>query len=74
MSYPGNFPIVFDDRTVENDNGKEGYIKADQLYYFQKESLEYEVIGRIKPDIFNLLIEFIEDSDFELVDITDNLE
>lgn len=74
MSYPGNFPIVFDDRTVENDNGKEGYIKADQLYYFQKDSLEYEVIGRIKPDIFNLLIEFIEESDFDLVDITDNLE
>ena len=74
MSYPGNFPVVFEDRIVENDNEREGYIKADQLYYFQKDSLDYEVIGRIKPDIFNLLMEFIEESDFDLIDITDNLE
>ena len=32
--YPANFPIVFDDRFVKNNNGKEGYIKANQLYYF----------------------------------------
>lgn len=74
MSYQGNFPIVFDDRVVKNDNKKNGYIKADQLYYFQKDALEYDVIGKIKPDIFNLLLEFIEESDFELVDITDNLK
>lgn len=74
MSYPGNFPIVFDDRIVENDNEREGYIKADQLYYFQKDSLDYEVIGQIKPEVFNLLMEFIEESDFELIDITDNLK
>lgn len=72
--YPGNFPIVFGDRVVKDDNGRNGYIKADQLYYFQKDKLDYEVIGNLKPEIFNLLIQFIEESDFELVDIIDNLE
>ena len=74
ISYPGNFPIVLEDRIVENDNGKEGYIKADQLYYFQKDKIRYDVIGKLEPDIFNLLIEFIEESDFDLIDITDNLK
>lgn len=71
--YPGNFPIALDDRDVENDNGKEGYIKTDQLYYFKKEFLDYKVIGSLKPEIFNLVLEFIEESDFEIYDVVDNL-
>lgn len=72
--YPANFPIVFEDRVVQDDNGKDGYIKADQLYYFQKDNIEYEVKGHLEPEIFNLLIDFIEESDFEIVDIIDNLQ
>ena len=53
--YPANSPIVFDDRFVKNNNGKEGYIKADQLYYFRKDIIDYEVIGHLDVDIFNLL-------------------
>lgn len=71
--YPANFPIEFDDRVVQDDNGKSGYIKADQLYYFQKDNIKYEVKGHLQPEIFNLLIEFIQGSDFEIVDIIDNL-
>ena len=75
MKYPGNFPIVIDDENMisANANSKDGYIKADQLYYFNKSKIRYRVIGNIKPDIFDLLLEFIEESDFELVDILDNL-
>ena len=71
--YPANFPIAIDDRYFTNDNGKEGYIKADQLYYFRKDNIKYKVIGYIIPEILNLLLEFIETSDFDLIDITDNL-
>ena len=39
---------------------KDGYIKADQFYFFQKANLEYRVIGRLKDDILLLLFEFIE--------------
>lgn len=71
--YPGNFPIVLDDRVVENDNGKSGYIKADQLYYFQRDTIEFDTIGYLKPEILDLLLEFLEESDFDIVDIVDNL-
>ncbi len=71
--YPGNFPIVLDDRVVKDDNGKSGDIKADQLYYFQRDNIEYDTIGYLKPDILDLLLEFLEESDFEIVDIVDNL-
>lgn len=71
--YPGNFPIVENDRVVENDNGKAGYIKTDQLYYFQRDSIEFETIGYLKDDILNLLLEFLEEANFDIVNIVDNL-
>ena len=40
---------------VKNNNGKEGYIKVNQLYYFRKDIIDYEVIGHLDVDIFNLL-------------------
>ena len=42
-------------------------------YYFSKDKISYMVIGNMKSDIFNLLIDYIEESDFEIVDIVDNL-
>ena len=73
LNYPGNFPVANDDTITNPDNGKDGYLKTDQLYYFNKAKIEYEVIGYIKPDILNLIFEFIEDSEFPLSEIVDNL-
>ena len=73
LSYPGNFPISNDDTVTNPDNGESGYVKADQLYYFNKSKISYQIIGSIKPDILELLFELIEESDFEIVRITDNL-
>ena len=61
MKYPGNFPIVAEDLDVCGGNDKSGYIKAEQFYYFNKDTIDYAVIGYLKPEIFNLLIEFIQD-------------
>jgi hypothetical protein len=47
LSYPGNFPIVPEDCDSIQGNDKSGYIKADQLYYFNKEKIQYVVIGRL---------------------------
>lgn len=73
LSYMGNFPIAHDDTNTNPHNNKDGYVKMDQLYYFNKEKISYTVIGSVKPEIFNMLIEFLEESDFELFDIIDNL-
>lgn len=73
LSYSGNFAITSNATVTDPHNNKDGYIKADQLYYFAKDKISYRVIGQIKEDVFNDLISFIENGDFELLDIVDNL-
>lgn len=73
LSYPGNFPISHNDTVTIPDDGKNGFVKADQLYYFSKENIDYNIIGEMKQDKFNELLDFIENSNFELLDIVDNL-
>ena len=76
MSYPANFPIVSDDTDVPGGNKRDGYVKADQFYFFRKDKIEFRVIGRINDDIFQLLQEFIEElseQGVEFIPILDNL-
>lgn len=73
LSYPGNFPIVNEDTNTVPDNGKSGYIKTDQVYFFNKNKIQYTVIGNIQPDILDLVLEFIRISDFKVIPILDNL-
>ena len=73
LSYPGNFPIANDDTVTNPHNSKSGYVKMDQLYYFKKDKLQFIIIGSMKPDILELLLEFLEESEFEIFDIIDNL-
>ena len=73
LSYPGNFPISHNDTDTNPDDGKDGFVKADQLYYFSKDKIDYNIIGDMKQDKFNELMEYIENSDFELLEIVDNI-
>lgn len=73
LNYPGNFPIAHDDTVTNPHNDKNGYVKADQMYYFNKDKIEYKVIGNILPDILNMIFEYIETSNFEIINIIDNL-
>lgn len=62
MKYDGNFPITPEEQDIEDGgNGKDACIKAEQFYYFSKDKIKYQVIGRLEEDVFNLLIEFIEE-------------
>ena len=78
LSYPGNYPLTANDVVTNPNNGRESYIKTDQLYYFKKESLDYRVLGFVKPDVLDLIFKFINESvkngDFEFEEITDNIE
>jgi len=73
LAFPGNFPIVNDDTHTTPDNGKDGYLKTDQLYYFKKDKISYQIIGYMKPDIFQLVLEFVSAGEFKIRAITDNL-
>lgn len=62
MKYDGNFPITPDEQDIEDGgNGKAACIKAEQFYYFNKDKIKYQVLGRLDEEVFNLLIEFIEE-------------
>lgn len=75
--YAGNFPIAKEDKIVnpnKNDN-RDGYVKADQLFYFDKRKIRYIHLGRIDSDIFDLIIEFMEelkDNGIKVKQILDN--
>lgn len=40
-------------------NGNDGYIKADELYYFKKENIEYKVIAHMKDEFLGELVKLI---------------
>ena len=73
LNYPGNFEIKHKDSSVVKTNTKDGYIKAEQLYYFNRDKTDYLIIGKLNTDVFNRLIHFIENLDIPLEHITDNL-
>jgi hypothetical protein len=74
LGYPGNIEILDSDRVVPDGNNRDGYIKAEQFYYFDKEKLDYQVIGNVTVEFFNLLIAFINELDIPIEHIIDNLE
>ena len=73
LSFPGNFEIIHTDSTIPRGNTKDGYVKAEQLYYFNRDKITYTVIGRLHQDIFNRLVRFIESLEVPLEHVTDNL-
>ena len=72
LRFPGNFEYSSDHENIKNGHGKDGYIKADQLYYFDSSTIDYYVIGNITPELFNQLIDFISKLE-NIEQITDNL-
>ncbi len=73
LSYPGNFEIKNKDEKVIDGNSNDGYVKAEQIYYFDTSITEFRVIGMVTPEFFNDLIEFINNLKIDLEHITDNL-
>ena len=73
LKFPGNFPIKAEDKNIPNSRlNVDGYIKAEQFYYFSKEKTNYIVIGELSKVVFNVLIEFIQGLD-SIQEIIDNL-
>jgi len=48
LGYPGNFEITHEDSSVVGGNTKDGYVKAEQLYYFNKRKIDYTIIENLE--------------------------
>lgn len=59
LRYKENLGITSDDIQSNTKNGKDGYIKADQLYYFDKSKIDYYVFASISGDLLDDLIKLI---------------
>lgn len=65
LSRKENLEITSDDIESENTNGKNGYIKADQLFYFDKSKLDYYVFAQVTPELLDELIRLIIELRYE---------
>ena len=73
LSSPGNYEIKNTDTVTNPDNGKDGFVKADQLYLFNKGKIDYVTIGTVMSDVMDSLLKFINNGEFGIEQITDNL-
>lgn len=79
----GNFPISPDDKIMDvskNKDNRYSYVEADQFFYFDKNKIKYIHLGIIDPDIYSLIVDFIEElsengiSIKQIVDKTSRIE
>ena len=59
LRFVENLPIKEKFISGEKINSKDGYIKADQLYYFDKELIEYKVIAHMEQELLEELVQLI---------------
>lgn len=59
MRYKENLLIKEDSINGDNINKKEGFIKADQLYYFDKNEIEYKTIATMDSELLDELSQLI---------------
>ena len=60
MRFIENLFISSENMIVEKSNGKDAYIKADQLYYFDKTKTDYIVIGKAEQSVIEELMDLLE--------------
>lgn len=59
LRYEENLGVTSEDIISNIANDNEGYIKADQLYYFDKETINYYVLATLSPELLDELIQLI---------------
>lgn len=74
--YPKNMLVEFSDAQIKNSNKLDGFIKVNQLYYFQRENIKYIKIGKLNKKTLNKLLNLIEinDNNGDLISNYNNLK
>lgn len=76
LRYEENLEVKTKLKSKNKTNNKSGFIKADQLYYFDKEKIEYYILGHLSKQLLNELMSLIFslDKKEKLKIITTNIE
>ena len=76
LRFKENLEITEEIIANKHGNNRTGYIKADQLYYFDKNKVEYYVFGHLNPDLLDELLQLILvlNDEGKLKIVTTNLE
>lgn len=59
LKYKQNLPVIEKYISGEKINSKAGYIKANYLYYFDKNEIEYQVIAHMDDELLDELMQLI---------------
>ena len=59
LKIKSNLEIVPNKIKGRNVNNKTGYIRADDLFYFKKDKIDYKVIGRLSDEMLDKLIKLV---------------
>lgn len=61
--YPKSMIVEINDAQISNGNKKDGFIKADQLYYFKQKDITYKYIGRLENSTLKQLYKLLQIND-----------
>lgn len=76
LRYEENLEVKTKLKSKNKTNNKSGFIKADQLYYFDKDKIEYYILGHLSKQLLDELLSLIFslDKKEKLKIITTNIE
>lgn len=74
LSYPENMPYDPSEENVINGHGKEGFIKAGVYFFFDKSTIDFNVIGNVNIELYLRLMDYINNmSPEDIRYVLDNL-
>ena len=56
LKFEENIEVISNEIISKSKNNKSGYIKADQINYFNKSKIKYYVLGHISDELLKELI------------------
>lgn len=65
LKYKENLEVLPQEITVQRNNNRTGYIKADEIHYFKLENIEYRQIGTLSDEVMENLFLQIQELDVD---------
>ena len=73
LKYQTNLEVSSADMDTKPHNGKDAYVKLNDLYFFNKSKTDYRVIGTLDYEMLNFILEYVKSAKFRITPVTENL-